>query len=138
MSAISRWRSALLAMLLQAGYPAFIFVARWWAAVTPFNRQKYIDRRQRRRDRIETGHALAVLHELQRIAAKTGAAMFPVSGTLLGLHRNGGILAHDVDIDVGLFAGDRAANRNACRSATVRSTLGSPNWTAMWFATNST
>ncbi len=108
MSAINRWRGALLAALLRAGYPAFTYVAELLNFITPFNRQKYITRRQTRRQRIETGHAFEVLQELQRIALATGAALFPVSGTLLGLHRNGGILPHDVDIDVGLFAWDTA------------------------------
>jgi hypothetical protein len=83
-------------------------MARLAVAVKPFNRQDHIRRRNTRRQTINSRLADRVLTELQRIADETGARLFPVSGTLLGLYRNGGVLAHDFDIDVGLFAWDEA------------------------------
>ena len=46
------------------------------------------------------GQALA---ELSEILEKVGNQMFLVSGTLLGYARNGSVLPHDKDIDVGIF-----------------------------------
>ena len=46
------------------------------------------------------GQALA---ELSEILEKIGNQMFLVSGTLLGYARNGSVLPHDKDIDVGIF-----------------------------------
>lgn len=46
------------------------------------------------------GHALA---DLSEVLEKVGNQMFLVSGTLLGYARNGSVLPHDKDIDVGIF-----------------------------------
>jgi hypothetical protein len=48
-------------------------------------------------------HALL---EVQRLAEQTGARVFPISGTLLGLYRNGALLPHDIDVDVGIYSDD--------------------------------
>ncbi len=105
---MSRWRGALLAATLVCLYRVFPWVARLAADVNTFNRQDHIRRRNTRRQTINARVADRVLAELQRIADETGARLFPVSGTLLGLYRNGGVLPHDFDIDVGLLAWDEA------------------------------
>jgi tetratricopeptide (TPR) repeat protein len=48
--------------------------------------------------------ALRALDDLAAIFDANGVTYFPVAGTLLGLHRSGGPLAHDRDIDIGVFA----------------------------------
>ena len=49
---------------------------------------------------LRAGQALA---ELSDVLEKVGNQMFLVSGTLLGYARNGSVLPHDKDIDVGIF-----------------------------------
>jgi hypothetical protein len=66
------------------------------------------DRRAHHRGLLDTESGLRILQDLQVIAAETGARLFLVSGTLLGMHRQGRLLEHDYDIDVGVFADDPA------------------------------
>ena len=54
------------------------------------------------------GNALAALKLTQKLADQCGAKPFLISGTLLGIHRNGALLAHDNDVDLGIFADDPA------------------------------
>jgi hypothetical protein len=66
------------------------------------------ERRSERRGFIDTQAGLDVLSHVRICASQTGAKVFLVSGTLLGLHRSGKLLDHDYDIDVGVSAGDPA------------------------------
>lgn len=50
----------------------------------------------------DTAGASAALHALQKILLVKGVQPFLVSGTLLGYAREGGILEHDHDIDIGI------------------------------------
>ena len=50
--------------------------------------------------------AHATLGALLRIADLAGCRLFLMSGTLLGFHRSGRVLAHDHDIDLGVMADD--------------------------------
>lgn len=54
------------------------------------------------------GNALAALKLAQDMADACGAKPFLISGTLLGIHRDGALLAHDYDLDLGIFADDLA------------------------------
>jgi len=54
------------------------------------------------------GNAMAALKLAQKLADECGAKPFLISGTLLGIHRNGALLAHDNDLDLGIFADDPA------------------------------
>lgn len=48
-------------------------------------------------------HATDVLIEIQTLLSTAGVDTFLVAGTLLGFHRSGAPLAHDRDIDLGVF-----------------------------------
>lgn len=74
--------------------------------IRPFRRIEVSSRRAARRALINTDAGWRILKEVQRIADLSGVEMFAISGTLLGIHRNGGLLAHDVDIDVGVHVSD--------------------------------
>ncbi|QHS10007.1 hypothetical protein [Sinimarinibacterium sp. NLF-5-8] len=50
--------------------------------------------------------AAQALRDLQSVLSAAGQAIFLVSGTLLGYMRERDFLAHDKDIDVGVFAGE--------------------------------
>lgn len=54
-------------------------------------------------DTFDTGAAAQALRELQEDLAPVGQQPFLVSGTLLGQVRDGGLMAHDKDVDVGLL-----------------------------------
>lgn len=64
------------------------------------------DRKQKAKPMIGsvTGHA--AMAELVRIQSASGAKLFAISGTLLGIHRDGNIIEHDDDLDFGIFADD--------------------------------
>jgi hypothetical protein len=66
------------------------------------------ERRNTRREFISTSSGFEALNGVQKAAHKTGAQVFLVSGTLLGLHRDGALLAHDYDVDVGIMSDDPA------------------------------
>lgn len=51
-------------------------------------------------------HGLQVLRDVLALRHKLGIDIFVISGTFLGLHREGGFLAHDYDIDLGVFEVD--------------------------------
>lgn len=51
----------------------------------------------------DTGAASRALVDLQRVLGQAGQQAFLVSGTLLGYAREGGLLAHDKDVDVGII-----------------------------------
>jgi hypothetical protein len=106
MTGVNGVRRLLLAFLLTVSFNAQRYVLGPFLGVLPIDRAAHIRRRQGRRQPVETNAAWRVMLELQRVACMTGARMYPISGTLLGLYRNGGILPHDVDIDVGVFADD--------------------------------
>lgn len=67
---------------------------------------KTIDDTGTRKPAMHMGNALAALRLTKEIADKCGAKPFLISGTLLGIHRNGALLAHDYDVDLGIFADD--------------------------------
>lgn len=50
-------------------------------------------------------HAREALAALQKECAKKELSLFLISGTLLGLIRNGSFLSHDTDLDTGIFDG---------------------------------
>lgn len=64
---------------------------------------------------LDPEQTLTFLETLLTTASATGAKVFVVSGTLLGLYRNGRILGHDHDIDLGVISGDK--NLEALRQA---------------------
>jgi hypothetical protein len=65
-----------------------------------------VERRRHGRGFLDIHAGIKVLSAMQAIAQESGAKVFLVSGTLLGMHREGHLLAHDYDIDVGVFADD--------------------------------
>jgi len=52
----------------------------------------------------QTGAGFSALSETIDLLASFDIDAFPISGTLLGLVREGGLLEHDYDIDIGVFA----------------------------------
>jgi hypothetical protein len=64
------------------------------------------ERRNQKRGLLDVDAGFKALSSIQRIADATGVKMFLVSGTLLGLYREGRLLAHDYDVDVGVRADD--------------------------------
>jgi hypothetical protein len=64
------------------------------------------ERRIHARAPLDAVEGLTVLKQISALAEKSGVCMFPVSGTLLGLHRQNRLLEHDYDIDVGVTADD--------------------------------
>ncbi len=65
-----------------------------------------LERRHHRRGFLDTQSGFRVLSDLHKLAEATEARVFLVSGTLLGMHREGCLLAHDYDIDVGIYVDD--------------------------------
>jgi hypothetical protein len=55
---------------------------------------------------IDAQNALGVMQALERIAGESGARMYWISGTLLGLERLGQPLPHDNDMDAGIDLDD--------------------------------
>lgn len=55
---------------------------------------------------IDPGNALGVMQTIERIGAASGARVFWLSGTLLGLERLGWPLPHDTDMDAGIDIDD--------------------------------
>ena len=49
--------------------------------------------------------AREALHDLTSTTSKSGLELFLISGTLLGLIRDGNFLCHDTDLDTGIFHG---------------------------------
>lgn len=62
---------------------------------------------------LEPAEGFAVLTELHQLLSAAGMRPFLVSGTLLGVVRDGGLLAHDYDLDIGLLPGDGTAEQVA-------------------------
>lgn len=58
------------------------------------------------KQKIDAQDALAVMQAIERIGNQSGARVFWISGTLLGLERLGQPLPHDTDLDAGVFVGD--------------------------------
>jgi len=75
-------------------------------AVRPFRQAEIASRRAARRAVMDADAGWTILQEVQRLADTAEAEVFAISGTLLGIHRHGRLLAHDVDIDVGIHAAD--------------------------------
>jgi hypothetical protein len=94
--------SALMALVAVIGYGLgrAIYSGVWYPATA----------RQRPRgmvkEKIEPANALAVMQCFERIGRDSGAGVFWISGTLLGLERLGQPLPHDTDLDAGLFVTD--------------------------------
>lgn len=57
--------------------------------------KKYLDKKQRQN--------FSNIAYLSGMAEKAGLKLFPVAGTLLGLIREGALLSHDIDSDLGCF-----------------------------------
>lgn len=79
-----------------------------WQKRQRLDGQSIVERRAARRGLLDTESGFAVLQDLNAAAEATGARVFLVSGTLLGLHREGQLLKHDYDMDVGIFDDDPA------------------------------
>ncbi|MEM7286715.1 MAG: hypothetical protein AAF480_10225 [Actinomycetota bacterium] len=62
---------------------------------------------------LKPAEGFAVLSELHQLLSAEGMRPFLVSGTLLGVVRDGGLLAHDYDLDIGLLPGDGTAEQVA-------------------------
>lgn len=62
------------------------------------------------KQRFNIGHALDTLQTVTEVLEKKGMQPFLMSGTLLGFERNGTILAHDKDIDIGLIGWENQFN----------------------------
>lgn len=67
------------------------------------------------KQKIDAEDALAVMQAVERIGTESGARVFWLSGTLLGLERLGQPLPHDTDLDAGLFVDD-ARHRDFIRA----------------------
>lgn len=81
----------------------------WIKKIRYGDQQAYIRAKRRvAKSPMDTGHAWRVLKHVQQIADSCGARPFLVSGTLLGIHRHGGLLPHDNDMDLGLHLSDPA------------------------------
>lgn len=61
-------------------------------------------------DGLDPGLQQSICHELTLALTHVGISPFFMSGTLLGLIRNGELLRHDYDIDLGLLPGTDLAN----------------------------
>lgn len=75
--------------------------------------------------RLDPGEALGVMQVVERVGAESGARVFWLSGTLLGLERLGRPLPHDTDMDAGIDIGD------AGYAAFIRAMWMSPSVVAM-------
>ncbi len=64
------------------------------------------ERRSLQRGVLNAEAGLSALSAIQDVASSVGVKMFLVSGTLLGLFREGRLLAHDYDVDVGIMSDD--------------------------------
>lgn len=58
------------------------------------------------KQQIDADNALGVMQTLERMGQESGARMFWLSGTLLGLERLGRPLPHDTDMDAGICIDD--------------------------------
>jgi hypothetical protein len=90
--------------------------------------EEIYERRAHRRGLVDAASGFAALKMVKDLADTAGARLFLVSGTLLGLHREGQLLAHDYDIDLGLMAddprlGDFIAAMDRCPSLTGKKTI---------------
>lgn len=99
--------AALLAVAATAQKLALPLIGRFF----PFDTARVAARRAARRDTLDVPAGWRILLEVQRLADRLGAEVFAISGTLLGIERHGRLLAHDVDIDVGIKLADPAFSR---------------------------
>ncbi len=79
-----------------------------FSKLKPVSGAEIRERRAHRRGLLDVQSGTDILKGLHDAAEQTGAKVFLVSGTLLGMHRQGRLLEHDYDIDVGIFADDPA------------------------------
>jgi hypothetical protein len=86
---------------VSAWYLWRIVYCRWWY---PEGSRKRPDKLTR--PKIDVQHALAAMRTIEDIARESGARIFWISGTLLGLERHGHPLPHDKDLDVGIHVDD--------------------------------
>jgi len=54
-------------------------------------------------------HAAKLLHDMHLVLTEYGIRHFLIDGTLLGAVREGDFIAHDLDMDIGVFAEDWTA-----------------------------
>lgn len=97
--------------LLESALMAITSVLAYAAGRTVFSGLWYPERSRRRpqgmvKQTIDARNALAVMQAFERIGRDSGAGVFWISGTLLGLERLGQPLPHDTDLDAGLFVTD--------------------------------
>src|SRR5690606_29204326 len=59
--------------------------------------------------KFDVSSAQSVFSTLARLSEQSGARIFPISGTLLGLVREGKLLDHDYDLDFGIMSDDQEA-----------------------------
>ncbi len=93
----------VVACLLGLAYDAALCLWQWLAGTDV---SIIRERRKHQRGLLDTESGFRVLREIDAAAQKAGAKVFLVSGTLLGLHRENRLLAHDYDVDVGIFDDD--------------------------------
>lgn len=92
----------LMSVLAALSYGLFriIFLPLWHATASAKPPRVLV------KQRIDGDNALGVMQTLERIARDSGAGLFWLSGTLLGLERMGRPLPHDTDMDAGLDIAD--------------------------------
>jgi hypothetical protein len=69
-------------------------------------REHLINKRAMKKPPIDITGAWDILKQVQQFADQCDAKPFVISGTLLGIHRNGQLLPHDNDMDLGIHADD--------------------------------
>lgn len=84
---------------------------------------------------MNAAHAFRNLRDVYDAMGSCGGRPFLVDGTLLGCIREGRILAHDKDVDLGLFEEDLASTMRAAvvrQGFTVKHELGTPDRGYQW------
>ncbi len=97
--------------LLEGALMAVISVLLYWCWRITYSRRWYPDQARQRpsslvKQTIDSENALGVMQTVERIARESGARMYWISGTLLGLERLGQPLPHDNDMDAGIDIAD--------------------------------
>lgn len=97
--------------LLECALMACSVIASWWWWRIVYCRWWYPDSARHPpvhlvKPKIDVAAALGAMQTIERLARDSGAGVFWISGTLLGLERLGHPLPHDKDMDVGIDVHD--------------------------------